>query len=167
MASDPQLRKDIAKMSLEIAALKERNFKLESQPPKEVVKTVIKEVKVKDPSDEQKIDALSKEIDRLRSEIRKKPKAVIKEVKVPVEVIREVEVPVEVKVPFEVVREVEVIREIEVPVEVIKEVKVPVDVEVIKEVQVPMEVKVPVVKYVKCPKQASMIKELQAKLRGD
>ena len=60
----------------------------------------------------------------------------VREVEVPVEVVREVVVEKEVvrEVPVEVV----VVREVEVPVEVVKE--VPVEVVVIKEVEVPVEV---------------------------
>lgn len=61
-------------------------------------------------------------------------KEVIKRVEVPVEVIKEVQVIKEVEVPVEVIKEVQVIKEVRVPVEIIKEV------EVIKEVQVPVEV---------------------------
>lgn len=43
--SEPQLRKDIAALTLKNAELKKRILELESQPPKEVVKTVIKEVR--------------------------------------------------------------------------------------------------------------------------
>lgn len=42
--SDPQLRKDIAALTLERAELKARVLELESQPPKVIVKEVIKEV---------------------------------------------------------------------------------------------------------------------------
>ncbi|KAF9445809.1 hypothetical protein P691DRAFT_762180 [Macrolepiota fuliginosa MF-IS2] len=101
-------------------------------------------------------------------------KEVIKEVQVPVEVIREVPVEVvrEVQVPVEVVREVEVVKE--VPVEVIKEVQVPV--EVIREVQVPVEVvkevrvEVPVevvrevVKEVEVPVVKEVVKEVQVEV---
>ncbi len=88
----------------------------------------------------------------LKPEIR----TVVEQVRVPVEVIREVKVPVikevikikEVKVPFEVIKEVRVpvIKE----VIKIKEVRVPVEVIKIKEVRVPVikikEVRVPVIK---------------------
>ena len=64
----------------------------------------------------------------------------IREVQIPVEVIKEVIVEVPVEVIKEVIVEVpvEVIKEVEVPVEVIKqvEVEVPVEVEVIKQVEV-------------------------------
>ena len=73
-------------------------------------------------------------------------KEVIKKVEVPVEVVKEVvvekEVIKKVEVPVEVVKEVvvekEVIKKVEVPVEVVKEVVV--EKEVIKEIEVPVEV---------------------------
>jgi len=71
---------------------------------------------------------------------------VIKEVEVPVEVIKEIEVIKEVEKIVEVIKEIEVIKEVEkiveVPVEVIKEVEkiVEVPVEVIKEVEKIVEV---------------------------
>ncbi len=65
---------------------------------------------------------------------------VIKEVEVPVEVVKEVVRTVEVPV--------EVIKEVEVPVEVVKEVVRTVEVEVIKEVEVPVEVVKEVVRTV-------------------
>ena len=70
---------------------------------------------------------------------------------VPVEVVKEVEKPVEVI--KEVVREVpvEVIKEVEKPVEVIKEVVKEVPVEVIKEVEKPVEVIKEVEKEVEVP----------------
>ena len=83
------------------------------------------------------VDALDS-IDKLKKELDKKPKEVIIEkevsIEVPVEVIKEVEV--------EVIKEVEKIVEVEVPVEVIKEVIVTKEIEVEKVVEVKVEVPV-------------------------
>lgn len=66
------------------------------------------------------INSLKEELKAAKKNV--KTIEVIKEVEVPVETIKEMEVIKEVKVPVEVVKEVEVIKE--VPVEVIKEVEV-------------------------------------------
>eukprot|EP01053_Blabericola_migrator_P006727 Blabericola_migrator_1__6726@NODE_33_length_18162_cov_161_418900_g29_i0_p3_GENE_NODE_33_length_18162_cov_161_418900_g29_i0NODE_33_length_18162_cov_161_418900_g29_i0_p3_ORF_typecomplete_len651_score141_96CENPF_leu_zip/PF10473_9/1_2CENPF_leu_zip/PF10473_9/1_2CENPF_leu_zip/PF10473_9/0_0075CALCOCO1/PF07888_11/1_3CALCOCO1/PF07888_11/0_076APG6_N/PF17675_1/1_3e02APG6_N/PF17675_1/6_5e02APG6_N/PF17675_1/0_0041DUF3584/PF12128_8/0_012ATG16/PF08614_11/6_7e02ATG16/PF08614_11/1_3ATG16/PF08614_11/0_01Myosin_ta len=90
--------------------------------------------------------------------VKEVPIEIIKEI--PVEVIREVEVPIEVIKHVEVIKEVpvEVIREVEVPVEVIKHVEVvkEVPVEVIREVEVVKEV--PVEKIVEV--QVEVLKEV-------
>ena len=97
---------------------------------------------------------------------------VVREVEVPVEVERVVEVVEEVEVPVEVERVVEVVKEVEVPVEVervvevVKEVEVPVEVErvveVVKEVEVPVEVErvVEVVKEVEVPVEVERVVEV-------
>ena len=93
-------------------------------------------------------------------------KEVIKEVevKVEVEVIKEVEVKVEVEVIKEVKVEVEVIKEVKVEVEVIKEVEVKVEVEVIKEVKVEVEVIKEVIKEVEVEVIKEVIKEVEVKV---
>ncbi|CAE6449736.1 unnamed protein product [Rhizoctonia solani] len=98
---------------------------------------------------------------------------VIREVKVPVEIIREVEVvkqvPVEiikevikeVQVPVEVIKEVQVEVVREVPVEVIREVIKEVPVEVVKEVikEVIKEVPVEVIREVEVVKEVEVVRE--------
>lgn len=144
--------------------------------PVEIVKEVVKEVKVEVPG---KTETIIKEVEK-PIEI-KVPVEVIKEVQVPIEVVKEVEVPVEVikEVPVEVIKEVvkevpvEVVKEVEkevvreVPVEVIKEVIKQVPVEVIKEVikQVPVEVlkevPVEVIREVEKEVPVEVIKEVE------
>ncbi|KDN36019.1 hypothetical protein RSAG8_11105, partial [Rhizoctonia solani AG-8 WAC10335] len=84
---------------------------------------------------------------------------IIREVQVPVEVVRTVEVVKEV--PVEIIKEV--IKEVQVPVEVIREVEVVKEVEIIREVQVPVEVvrTVEVVKEVPVEIIKEVIKEVQ------
>ena len=98
-------------------------------------------------------------INSLKEEL-KAAKNNVKEVEVPVETIKEVEVIKEVKVPVEVVKEVEIVKE--VPVEVVKEVEVikEVPVEIIKEVEVVKEIAKEI-----SSDDKKIIEELQSRIR--
>lgn len=92
MASDPQLRKDINDLQEKLFKAKARISELEMMPPKVVEKTVIKEV-VKASGDSAELIRLKGEVERLRGELSKSPRTVIKEAPAPVQ-IKRVEVPV-------------------------------------------------------------------------
>ena len=103
------------------------------------------------------INSLKEELKAAKNNV--KTIEVVKEVEVPVETIKEVEVIKEVKVPVEVVKEIEVVKE--VPVEVVKEVEVikEVPVEIIKEVEVVKEIAKEV------SNNDKIIEELQSRIR--
>lgn len=130
----------------------------------EVVKEVVKEVPV------EVIKEVPVEVVREAQSVENE-KIIIKEVERPVEVIKYVPEPYEVKVPVDVIKTVEIIKEVEKPVEVIKEVPVEtikevvkeVPLEVIKEVTVEKEVPVEVVKEVTVEKEVPVEREVHAK----
>ena len=115
-----------------VEVIKEVPVEVEKPVPVEVVKEVVKEIPV-EVIREVPVDVV-REIKTGDDE-----KVIIREVERPVEVIKTVPEPYEVKVPVDVIKTVEVVKE--VPVEVIKEVVKEVPVEVIKEVikEVPVE----------------------------